>query len=858
MATQNQNGAPAATASAAPNSLILKNANDYLVALHALRALKYWKNTSTSQNVSESMVADEICSSSFQQGFDTTTNWNGKSYDRKEILDGFGYLRQITGKNLDSCANVSEAEIKSAFNDYKTAQQKIAGSYSSNGADKGTYQKAEEHYNENLKENKKSKRKIRWARFGRVALWIATLGVVGGFFGSLIGIAGGLAALMGETGLLFTAVVGGSILFYVGKKLVSFLDKKLSGVINRNKKIVKGDEDVFGSKKSLNRASELLNQQERGAQKARQSIQAANNLDIFFDQIPSSFVNGNGNAQQRGNINGNAWQNSQQPVAPQYTQPQGQQPVASPQPVAGQRVQPQGQSVQQPVQPVQQQPVNQQSAQQAYQPQENHSVQNKYSQTTEQDVPYNVSGVLPNFLDESIKQSYRKYLEEYDKEKENDERIKRGREEYEEQERAKKVKKEKPPVEYLFGDKKAADEFYDEHFSGEDEATREKAEFKKFHTKYNQLLTSVVNSVKSDAASKAKEENSEVSKEDLTKGKKAAEQKFLQKLEDISTLKNEEVDELWKLFASKIKYNNRYIAAEEKTTEEKRAILEQVAKSRGGENVLSNPLYDMLADDKYTVGVGKRVTAKKGLAEVVEKNPEVTGEPKVVTPEVETVVDTSAAATEVTGNPKEKNSNGGYDKLNNVPGRSPWWWEKKSLRSLLFSLFPSAQGQRKDNKAAKKATEEKFVSNTSAAAPEARAQKENGSETFDTAKVDAEIQKMLNEAGLVDVKFSDIHKLVKAAVAKATDSKKNTDDYTAENFTKDVRDTLEGTSGSFSWGKGGEGYKNFATACKLLSEEENLKEEDIKNLKSILNGSNLIQIFQNAKLKEIAPEPGAE
>ena len=126
------------------------------------------------------------------------------------------------------------------------------------------------------KANSKIKRQRGWARFGKVATVLATIGLAGGYVLGSFGLAGGFAGLASISTMPFAtlAVVGGIIAYNVGKSIVKKIWKNLNDRIDKANAVIKGEADVLGSDKNLEQAKTLGRENARALNVARSRINA--------------------------------------------------------------------------------------------------------------------------------------------------------------------------------------------------------------------------------------------------------------------------------------------------------------------------------------------------------------------------------------------------------------------------------------------------------------------------------------------------------------------------------------------------------------------------------------------------------
>lgn len=255
-------------------SNILKSADDYAGVLKFIKAYTIALNDNLIKgdgygNVSNATIFKVIQDNYLLMGYSEKPSDN-------ELADAWTNCAAIVGK--DGKTSVTELKNKPSIIKEEYAKFKLQKNESANVAAKNISD-AHSSYKENRKENRKAKRSRNAGLLGMGVIGTLTLGGVGAYAYGIVSAVGGLASLLTvpTLGITTLACVGAYVGYKIYKATVSKLWKKIKEKVSKARELLKGDENVKGSKKALKKARELEKQNRKELNKLNQMSWAPQN-----------------------------------------------------------------------------------------------------------------------------------------------------------------------------------------------------------------------------------------------------------------------------------------------------------------------------------------------------------------------------------------------------------------------------------------------------------------------------------------------------------------------------------------------------------------------------------------------------
>ena len=268
-----------------PNVRTLKSINSYLALYNFISAMKVVEGNLRSYFTVGNVTKDELANTIINHYAEL-----GYSYQptKEELAQCMANAEFLTGSNnvLNASAMLSinnHAKFAESYNEFvnrenqdRVNKQKV-------------YNEEQKSYNEIYSTNKQTVRKKRNSQFGKAAVVGSALGLSFGYLYSLYTLVGGWVGLasVGSMPILFLGIVGGVVLYNVGKAITKRLLKGLNKSIDKANELLKGDENVMGSNKSLQQSREKVATLRKSVQAVDKNLQVADYLMDTYNKIDS-------------------------------------------------------------------------------------------------------------------------------------------------------------------------------------------------------------------------------------------------------------------------------------------------------------------------------------------------------------------------------------------------------------------------------------------------------------------------------------------------------------------------------------------------------------------------------------------
>ena len=266
------------------NSTMLKNTDKYLNVNKILKAYIEIHNNPAKFGLSGPTINKDTLFSVIENHYEKLGLYINKP-TREELQEALNDARVLTEGETEGEALEALAKDKSIL---PKKYQEFKSNLSSSAESKAKIiEEADKKLTKSKKILRKAQRRKNWAIFGRIMSVVATVGIAVGYGLGAWTLIGGLAGAtsVASFGLLTSALVGGIILYNVGKMALGSVTKFLKKVIAKSNEIINGDNTKEGSKEYNKELASLIaeNTASMGLDVANSNQYSAANERSFLD-----------------------------------------------------------------------------------------------------------------------------------------------------------------------------------------------------------------------------------------------------------------------------------------------------------------------------------------------------------------------------------------------------------------------------------------------------------------------------------------------------------------------------------------------------------------------------------------------